>query len=89
MDVSYSVQLVVVVSEIVHSNSFIQEGFGQQYIYIPPLHSFIDMKIFTSPGMCLLEIGRVQANFLVPPQMPAIWADPRVESGLKFWVARD
>ena len=33
----YSVQLIVIVSVIVHSNSLIQEGFGQQlYMYSSP-----------------------------------------------------
>ena len=80
MDVSYSVQLIVVVSVIVHSNSLIQEGFGQQfYIYSSPcLFIEIDMKTFTFPGMLLLGTGRLLASSLVLAQMPAISVDHQV-----------
>ena len=91
MDVSYSVQLFVVVPVIVHSNSSIQEGFGQQFIYIVRLACSLNRQedLFTFPGMCFLGTGRVLASSLVLPQMPAIWADLRAGLDPLFLVARD
>ena len=80
MDVSYSVQLSKVVSVIVHSNSSIQEGFGQQFfIYIVRLVCSLNRQedVFTFPGMPPLGTGPFLASSLVPPQMPAILADPQ------------
>ena len=93
MDVSYSVQLVVVVSVIAHSNSSIQEGFGQQFfsLYVVCLVRSLNRqgRHFTFPGMLPLGTGRSLASSLVLLQMPAIWADPRVELSPLFLFARD
>ena len=77
---------------MVHSNSSTQEGFGQQfYIYVVRLVCSLNGqgRLFTFPGMLLLEIGPLLANVLILLQMPAIWAGPQAGLSLLFLIARD